>query len=97
MFILHSCNLTGQSGGQYLLSPTDTDVANPTRNSITVVPLLKDTVTLSRNKGKLALNYKGYNFWEQVPRVRWMHAVLLLTKGHLSNKDRIFWQKGHPY
>ncbi len=26
-----------------------------------------------------------------------MHVVLPLTKGHLSNKGRIFWQKGCPY
>ncbi len=25
-----------------------------------------------------------------------MDVVLLLTKGHLSNKDRIVWQKGRP-
>ena len=37
---------------------------------------------------------KGHNFLQQV---LWMHVVLPLTKGHLSNKDRIIWQKGCPY
>ncbi len=31
--------------------------------------------------------------WEQVP---WMHVMLLLTKGHLSNKDRFFCRKVAP-
>ena len=44
----------------------------------TVVSLLKDTL----RKGHPSI--KDTNFWHQV---LWMHVVLPLTKGHLSNKD----------
>ena len=35
--------------------------------------------------------YKGHKFLAAST------IMLPLTKGHLSNKDRIVWQKGRPY
>ncbi len=37
---------------------------------------------------------KDINSWQQVLG---LHVMLLLTKGHLSNKDRISSYKGCPY
>ncbi len=54
----------------------------------TVVPLLKDSLQRGHP------SRKDTNVWRQVLG---MHGMLPLTKGHLSNKDRISWQKGCPY
>ncbi len=37
---------------------------------------------------------KDPNSWQQVA---WMHVMLPLTKEHLSNKDKIVWQKECSY
>ena len=37
---------------------------------------------------------KGDFIWEEIP---WTHLMLPLTKGHLSNKDRIIWWDRYPY
>ncbi len=40
--------------------------------------------------------YKGHKIWQQV---LWMRVTFPLIKGHLSNKDRFFWQNmqnGYP-
>ncbi len=51
----------------------------------TVVPLLKDALW-RRHPSRKDTN--------SCPEGLWIHVMLPLTKGHLSNKDRIVWQKG---
>ncbi len=56
-----------------------------TQKSDTVVPLLKDTLYRGHP------SRKDTNSWQQV---LWMHVMLPLIKGHLSNKDTIIGRKG---
>ncbi len=65
-----------------------------------VVSLLKDTLestpSLSREDTLSEVARMGANLGS-ISTVPWKHLMLPFTKGHLSNKDRIIWQKGCSY
>ena len=60
----------------------------------TLVCTMYSGLSLKGHSLERTLLYKGTNIWQQVLEI---HVMFPLTKGYLSNKDRISWQKGCPY
>ncbi len=59
-----------------------------------LVQIQRSLSSLKGNSLETTPLYIGHIIGSKVLRMR---VVLPLAKGHLSNKDIIFWQKGCPY